>query len=96
MPDRPLPHAFDRGPVIPAGTSAVFLTGSWREERPELALDRCIHCMLCWLYCPDSAIRASEGRVVGIDYDHCKGCGVCAAVCPPHAHAIVMTEEVRE
>jgi 2-oxoacid:acceptor oxidoreductase delta subunit (pyruvate/2-ketoisovalerate family) len=49
--------------------------------------------MLCWLYCPDSAIRAAGGRVVDIDYDHCKGCGVCAAVCPPRANAIRMVPE---
>ncbi len=87
------PYERDRGPVIPGGTSTGFLTGDWRAEKPVLDLDRCVHCMLCWLYCPDSAIRASGGRVTGIDYDHCKGCGICAAVCPPRAHAIVMAAE---
>ncbi|MDQ7820351.1 MAG: 4Fe-4S binding protein [Armatimonadota bacterium] len=86
-------RALDRGPVIAGGTSRAFLTGTWRTERPVLDLERCIHCMLCWLYCPDSSIQARDGRVVGIDLDHCKGCGVCAAVCPPRAHAIVMVPE---
>jgi 2-oxoacid:acceptor oxidoreductase delta subunit (pyruvate/2-ketoisovalerate family) len=95
MPARPLPRGFDRGPVIAGGTSSAFLTGTWREQRPVRHLDRCVHCMLCWLYCPDSSIRVSGGRVVGIDYDHCKGCGVCAAVCPPRAGALAMEEETK-
>jgi 2-oxoacid:acceptor oxidoreductase delta subunit (pyruvate/2-ketoisovalerate family) len=86
-------QALDRGPVIPGGTSVGYRTGDWRQERPVLDLQRCVHCMLCWLYCPDSAIRAAGGRVVDIDYDHCKGCGVCAAVCPPRARAIRMVPE---
>lgn len=95
MPGLLLPETFDRGPVVRAGTSAAFLTGGWREQRPVLTLDRCVHCMLCWLYCPDSAIQVSDGRVTGIDLDHCKGCGVCAAVCPDRAGAIVMSEEAK-
>lgn len=86
-------QVLDRGPVIPGATSVAYRTGDWRQERPVLDLDRCVHCMLCWLYCPDSAIRAAGGRVVDIDYDHCKGCGVCAAVCPPRASAIRMVPE---
>lgn len=86
-------QALDRGPVIPGGSSVAYRTGDWRQERPVLDLQRCVHCMLCWLYCPDSAIRAAGGRVVDIDYDHCKGCGVCAAVCPPRASAIRMVPE---
>ncbi|MDR5683193.1 MAG: 4Fe-4S binding protein [Armatimonadota bacterium] len=83
----------DRGPVIPGGTSRGFSTGDWRQEAPILDLDRCVHCMLCWLYCPDSSILVAGGRVVGIDYEHCKGCGICAAVCPPRASAIRMEAE---
>ncbi len=83
----------DRGPVIPGGSSQEFLTGSWRQERPHLDLERCVHCMLCWLYCPDSSILVAGGRVTGIDLEHCKGCGICAAVCPPKASAITMAAE---
>lgn len=85
----------DRGPIITGGTSREFLTGSWRQERPYLDLKRCVHCMLCWLYCPDSSILVAGGRVTGIDYEYCKGCGICAAVCPPKANAITMGPEDR-
>jgi len=83
----------DRGPVIPGESSRAFHTGSWRQERPVIDLERCIHCMICWLYCPDSAILTREAKVVGIDLDYCKGCGICAAVCPPRARAIAMVVE---
>ncbi len=86
-------QALDRGPVIPGGSSTSYRTGDWRQLRPVLDLDRCVHCMLCWLYCPDSAILTRGGQVVEVDYDHCKGCGVCAAVCPPRASAIRMVPE---
>ena len=43
---------------------------------------------VCSTFCPDSAIAVSEGKPV-IDYDHCKGCMICVAQCPPHAIAAV-------
>jgi pyruvate ferredoxin oxidoreductase gamma subunit len=81
------------GPYMPAGGSRQFTTGDWRQERPVLDLEKCVHCMLCWLYCPDSAIGAAGGRITSIDLTYCKGCGICAEVCPPKYHAIVMVGE---
>ena len=50
---------------------------------------RCFHCGICTFcyqcydYCPDIAIRMdAEPRRREIDYDHCKGCGICAEECP--------------
>jgi len=37
--------------------------------------------MLCWVNCPDSSILVDNGTMTGIDFDHCKGCGVCAVEC---------------
>jgi len=34
-----------------------------------------------------------DGKMVGIDYEHCKGCGICANECPPKASAIKMVLE---
>ena len=45
-------------------------------------LDRCIDCLLCWLYCPDGAVATDGGAFATIDLDVCKGCELCAAVCP--------------
>lgn len=70
-------------------------TGDWRTMRPVFYPDRCIHCLFCWVYCPDSAIIVKEGKVQGINYDYCKGCGICAQVCPKQAHAIEMEQEVK-
>ena len=39
-----------------------------------------IGCLNCYLYCPDGVIFR-EGSKVGIDYDFCKGCGICSKIC---------------
>ncbi|MFP4200641.1 MAG: 4Fe-4S binding protein [Clostridia bacterium] len=53
-----------------------------------------MQCRLCWIYCPDSAIMTNEdGEVVGIDYDHCKGCGICAVECPKDGAMTMIDEE---
>ena len=81
------------GTIIEPGSSEAYVTGSWRLYRPVLHEDRCVHCLYCWLYCPDNAILVRGGRVTGIDYDHCKGCGLCEVVCPDKAKAIEMVRE---
>lgn len=84
-----------RGGIIPeGGTAAEFKTGDWRTgNRPVWNAEKCINCLMCWAYCPDSSILVSESKMTGIDYDHCKGCGICAEVCPPKAGAITMESE---
>jgi pyruvate ferredoxin oxidoreductase delta subunit len=68
-------------------------TGAWRSMRPVWSREKCISCLTCWVYCPDSAIIVRDGKNQGIDYDYCKGCGICASVCPPKVHAIEMEQE---
>ena len=52
----------------------------------------CNMCEICLIFCPDVAIsRSGDGAGFDIDYDYCKGCGVCATECPRGAMA--MTRE---
>jgi pyruvate ferredoxin oxidoreductase gamma subunit len=69
-----------------AATSVQVRTGLWRTMRPVVDPAVCHRCVwVCSSFCPDGAISPdAEGRP-RIDLDHCKGCMVCAAVCPPHA-----------
>ncbi len=70
------------GGVFPAnGNSVFYKTGGWRTQRPILNREVCTDCLLCWLHCPDNSIIVENTKVVGIDVDHCKGCGICAAEC---------------
>ena len=74
------------GAIIPeGGTSKAYKTGDWRSDRPVWHEDKCIHCLICVMYCPDDAIIVKDNKVVGIDYDYCKGCGICANECPRKA-----------
>jgi 2-oxoacid:acceptor oxidoreductase delta subunit (pyruvate/2-ketoisovalerate family) len=76
--------------VVGPDTSPRPRTGGWRTGvKPEIRLERCIDCLLCWLYCPDSAIRLDGTAFAGFDYDVCKGCEVCAEVCPTDAIEMV-------
>jgi len=73
------------GGVIPqAGNAVEYETGGWRTYRPVRNDDACINCLQCWVYCPDDSIICEDQTIKGKPYDlvHCKGCGICAAVCP--------------
>ena len=38
---------------------------------------------MCYFACPDTSILIdNEGKRMDFDYKHCKGCGICAKVCP--------------
>lgn len=41
----------------------------------------CFACDNCWHFCPDAAV-IKQGQGYRIDYDYCKGCGICAEECP--------------
>ena len=36
----------------------------------------------CVAYCPEGVLRRGRTRASEVDYDYCKGCGLCAAECP--------------
>jgi pyruvate ferredoxin oxidoreductase gamma subunit len=82
----PFEDASVSAPVIHGAlTSLESKTGLWRTLRPVIDDAQCKGCWwICSSLCPDGAIDVVEGRPA-IDYDHCKGCIVCVAVCPTHA-----------
>jgi 2-oxoacid:acceptor oxidoreductase delta subunit (pyruvate/2-ketoisovalerate family) len=82
------------GIVQPAGAPRPA-TGTWRTgEKPVADLSKCVNCLLCWLYCPDAAVVVEDGVFVGFAYDYCKGCEICAEMCP--ADAIEMVPEATD
>jgi pyruvate ferredoxin oxidoreductase delta subunit len=81
------------GDYLAAGTAKEFKTGDWRSQRPVWIPEKCIHCLTCWAYCPDSAIIVKDGKFVAFDYEHCKGCAICFQECPVKGKAIKMVPE---
>jgi len=81
------------GIIEEAGNADSYETGSWRTYRPIWDAGKCIHCLACWIACPDSSILLEDGKMVGIDYAHCKGCGICAFECPDKISALEMVLE---
>jgi pyruvate ferredoxin oxidoreductase gamma subunit len=85
-------------PVIHGGlTSVEVRTGLWRTLRPVIDHERCNRCWwVCSTFCPDSAISIDGEGYPQIDYDHCKGCLICVAKCPPHAIAAIPEQSAQE
>ena len=65
-----------------------------READRCFSCGTCTFCDTCLVYCPDVAIsKAKDGKGYVIDYDYCKGCGVCVYECP--RHAMLFKEELK-
>lgn len=73
-----------------------------RNKFPNLEAERCFSCGLCrecencFNFCPEPAVKrtGNSERPYAVDYDYCKGCGICAKECP--RGVIVMEEEKNE
>lgn len=61
---------------------------SFSDDQIKLESDRCFscgncfHCDNCYMYCPDNAIKKNLDGSLEINYNFCKGCGICATECP--------------
>jgi len=64
----------------------------WRNHKPVWDQDKCVQCGICYLFCPDGAIRLNEDGYYEADLQYCKGCGLCSRQCP--ARCITMEDEV--
>jgi pyruvate ferredoxin oxidoreductase gamma subunit len=80
------------GGIIPAAGNTVWndLSTSRTGWMPVLDPDKCIHCGMCDMVCPDLClVWTAEGnapvpaaaRLVGVDYRYCKGCLRCVESC---------------
>ncbi|HZO97965.1 MAG TPA: 4Fe-4S dicluster-binding protein [Gaiellaceae bacterium] len=80
------------GTVVPSEAEQPH-TGGWRTGvKPAVDLAQCVNCLLCWLHCPDSAVVLRGNAFAGFDDDYCKGCEICAEVCPTGAITMVPEE----
>jgi 2-oxoacid:acceptor oxidoreductase delta subunit (pyruvate/2-ketoisovalerate family) len=65
-------------------TNALF------EARRCLSCGNCFECDNCYGVCPDNAvIKLSAGNRFRINYEYCKGCGLCVEECPCGAMEMV-------
>lgn len=60
------------------------------EARRCMSCGNCFECDNCYGMCPDNAItKLGPGKRFTIDYDYCKGCGICVSECPAGAIELV-------
>jgi len=80
------------GGLVEPGSSLKNKTGNWKTFKPVVDFEKCIHCMECVVYCPDMCIKHKNGKRGKTDLSMCKGCGICAQVCPVKAIKMVKDE----
>ena len=95
------PH--ERSPASSARSASRSFTEIDLRVSGNIAMreaERCFNCGLCnqcdncHLFCPDMSVihdPSAQGR--HINYDYCKGCGLCVVECP--RNAMTLEEEIR-
>ena len=73
------------GVTVGPGGSLGNYTGTWRTITPKYDREKCVRCLRCWFCCPEGCIKRLEDDHVKWDYRYCKGCGICANICPADA-----------
>ena len=79
--------------ICESATSKLFKTGDWRTMTPVFVEEKCMHCMYCVPYCPDSCIPVKDDKRLDFDFNYCKGCGICYKICPFKAIDFVKEEK---
>lgn len=87
-----IPVSFEEVPEATVYEAGYLVTknAGWRNFRPVIDEQKCVGCLQCYLYCPDGVIFKKDKKV-SVDYDFCKGCGICKNICK--VQAISMEEE---
>jgi len=75
-------------------TSSLTENTALEEAERCFSCGTCNECENCYVFCPDaSVIKTEEILSHQVDYDFCKGCGICFSECP--RGAISLKEEER-
>jgi NADPH-dependent glutamate synthase beta subunit-like oxidoreductase len=89
---RPTLQAARRVSTFDEVTGGLDASSALFEARRCMSCGNCFGCDNCYGACPDNAvIKVDAGHYV-IDYDYCKGCGICAAECPCGSIAMVQED----
>ncbi len=78
-------ESLPRTPISTPSEEGVTNTGTWRTYRPVMNKQKCTKCLICWLYCPEGAVKLTKEEAPKVDLTYCKGCGICAEECPMKA-----------
>ncbi len=66
----------------------VIKTGEWKYQKPVFNRATCSLCGNCYIHCPTGCIE-DKGKYFSANEDYCKGCGICATICPVNAIRMV-------
>lgn len=81
------------GTIAEPGSSVGFDVQAWRTFHPVMDKSKCTKCGMCWVFCPEAAIKCNPDGTYEVDLTYCKGCGICNRACA--VKAITMVKEER-